>query len=57
MNYELDSTMYNGKHILSQKQWEKNTIVISNNKHNIDNIDNIFTYFRCFCCKIKIICE
>lgn len=54
MDYELDSTMYNGKPILSQKQWEKNTIVISNNKHNIDNF---FTYFRCFCCKIKIICE
>ncbi len=54
MDYELDSTMYNGKHRTTQNEWEKNTIVISNNKHNIDKI---FTYFRCFCCKIKIICE
>ena len=70
MDYELDSTIYNGKHIISQDQWkkhnneklnEKHNIAKLNEKHNIaklnekHNIDNSFTYLRCFCCKIKII--
>ncbi len=52
MNYELDSTLYNGKHLQSKIDWE------STNSVNSDRPTYLYaSWLKLFCCRIKIICD
>ena len=55
MNYELDSTMYNGKHLQSHSDWERHNATTKPSKHNPKHIH--LSWFKLCCCNIKFICE
>mgnify|MGYP001449336876 CR=1 FL=1 len=57
MIYELDSTMYNGKRIQPQTEWETNLNKYDDVEYNIKNEPTpIFTpWLKIFCCRIKIL--
>ena len=55
MDYELDSTMYNGEHLQSQSDWESHNINTEPNKHTANYIYS--SWFKLCCCHIKILCD